>query len=352
MDARMGTLLRSVCCRTYRVTGLVGRGIVSFPLHPNYQQFSRMVLSVRGLFWTRVLEGLLLAAFVIPRVFGQEDTIAPAKVDALDTRGASRDQLHVVPMADASGHIAKLRARICRPAEDDPARLVVINHGSPRNAVARPTMQLGRCDQEAAQWFLKRGYVVVFALRRGYGQTGGDCAENYGGCARAEYVRAGIETARDIDAVVNYATALPFIKHDGAIVVGQSAGGWGTIAYDALPHPRVGAFVVMAGGRGGHENGEKNENCHPERLVDGARSFGKLASTPMLWIYAENDSFFAPSIARAMWRAFTTAGGNADLKDPGPFDEDGHRLFFGPGGSAVWGPLVEQYLAERIKAGT
>jgi hypothetical protein len=70
MYARMGTLIRSVRCRTYRVTALVGRGIVGFPLYPNYQQFSRMVLSVRGLFWTRLLEGLLLAAFVIPRVFG------------------------------------------------------------------------------------------------------------------------------------------------------------------------------------------------------------------------------------------------------------------------------------------
>jgi dienelactone hydrolase len=174
-------------------------------------------------------------------------------------------------------------------------------------------MQLGRCDAEAAQWFLRRGYVVVFALRRGYGETGGEWAENYGGCERAEYVRAGIETARDIDAVVGYATALPFVRHDGAIVVGQSAGGWGTIAYDALPHPRVGAFVVMAAGRGGHENNRNNENCHPERLVEGVHYFGKTATTPMLWVYAANDSYFAPSLARALWHAFTAAGGQANL---------------------------------------
>jgi hypothetical protein len=34
-------------------------------------------------------------------------------------------------------------------------------------------MQLGRCDQQSAQWFLKRGFAVLFALRRGYGATGG-----------------------------------------------------------------------------------------------------------------------------------------------------------------------------------
>jgi pimeloyl-ACP methyl ester carboxylesterase len=317
---------------------------------PSSQQLSRIPLSACGLFWTGVV-GLFVVAFVVPKAFSQEGNAPPAKAGAPDTRSESRDQLRLVPVADARGHILQLRARICRPLGEDPAQLVVINHGSPPNAAARPTMQLGRCDQEAAQWFLHRGYVVVFALRRGYGETGGEWAENYGGCARAEYVRAGIETARDIDAVVNYATALPFILHEGAIVVGQSAGGWGTIAYDVLPHPRVGAFVVMAGGRGGHENNEKNENCHPERLVDGARSFGKVAATPMLWVYAKNDSFFGPSLALAMWRAFTTAGGNADLQQPGPYDDDGHRLFFGPGGSAVWGPLIERYLAARRSVG-
>ena len=72
---------------------------------------------------------------------------------------------------------------------------------------------------------------------RGYGATGGDWAESYGGCAQADYVHAGLETARDIAATVDYATTLPGIRPDGAVVVGQSAGGWGAIAYDSQPHP-------------------------------------------------------------------------------------------------------------------
>jgi dienelactone hydrolase len=205
-------------------------------------------------------------------------------------------------------------------------------------------MQLGRCDSEAAQWFIRRGYVVAFALRRGYGETGGRWAESYGSCANPDYIRAGIETARDINAAVEYLTALPFIEPTDAVVLGQSAGGWGTIAYDGLPHPKVRAFIVMAGGRGGHENNESNRNCHPEQLAEAARHFGATATTPMLWIYAANDSYFGPALAQALWRAFTAAGGTAALRQPGPYDGDGHRLFFGPNGSAVWGPLVEQYL--------
>ncbi len=79
--------------------------------------------------------------------------------------------------------------------------------------------------------------MLAFALRSGCGATGGAWAEGYGNCAEADYARAGLETARDINAVVNYATALPFVRHDGAVVVGHSAGGWGAVAYDSQPHP-------------------------------------------------------------------------------------------------------------------
>jgi hypothetical protein len=54
-------------------------------------------------------------------------------------------------------------------------------------------------------------------------------------------------------------------------------------------------------------------------LADAAGRFGKTARTPMLWIYTENDSYFAPSIARAMYHSFTAAGGVADFEQPGPY---------------------------------
>jgi dienelactone hydrolase len=259
----------------------------------------------------------------------------------------SREQIHSVPVTDARGRIVQVQTRICRPAEDAPATLVIINHGSPANSAERPKMQVGRCQTEAAQWFLSRGYVVALPLRRGYGETGGVWAEDTGGCPNPDYVRGGLETARDIDAVVNYAAGLPFVRHEGVVVVGQSAGGWGAIAYASAPHPKVAAFVVMAGGRGGHMHNQPNNNCRPDLLADAAGHFGKTATTPMLWIYTANDSFFAPQIARALFHSFTTAGGQADLHQLGPYDGDGHHLFFGPEGSEVWGPLAQQYLTER-----
>jgi dienelactone hydrolase len=219
----------------------------------------------------------------------------------------------MAPVSDAAGRTTLMQVRVCRPAADAPARLVVINHGSPPDPANRPGMQPGRCDQEAAQWFLRRGYVVAFPLRRGYGATGGDWAERYGPCDLADYYHAGLETARDINAAIDFLTTLPFVRPDGVVVVGQSAGGWGTIAYDSVAHPKVIAFIVMAGGRGGHQQDRPNNNCHPERLAEAAGHYGQTATTPMLWVYAANDSFFAPPIARALYQSFTRGGGKAQF---------------------------------------
>jgi len=254
------------------------------------------------------------------------------------------------PLRDATGRVTPMKVRVCRPQTDVPARLVVINHGSPPNPADRPRMQLGRCEDEAAQWFLTRGYVVAFPLRRGYGATGGDWAERYGSCDQADYFSAGLETARDIGTAVDALTTLPFVRPDGVVVVGQSAGGWGTIAYDSVVHPKVAAFIVMAGGRGGHFHDQPNQNCHPEKLAQAAGRYGSTVTTPMLWVYAGNDTFFPPPIARALYQAFAASGGKADFEQPAHFDGEGHHLFFGVRGSEIWGPMVLRYLSEQLPA--
>ncbi len=254
-----------------------------------------------------------------------------------------QEQAYLVPVNLPGGRTAQLHARLCRPAGATQARLVVINHGTPAKPADRKLVKLGRCEQEAAQWFLRRGFAVAFALRRGYGETGGVDEEN-ADCRHADFIRAGLQSVVDVDAVVRFTSSMPMIQPTDVIVVGQSTGGWATIAYDSVAHPKVARFINMAGGRGGHHDDMPNHNCRPDLLIDAAKYFGKTASTPMLWIYTANDSFFDPHLAASMWRAFTGAGGKAQFDQLGPYGEDGHRLFFGKGGSDIWGPLVEQYL--------
>jgi len=106
----------------------------------------------------------------------------------------------------------------------------------------------------------------------------------------------------------------------------------------------VSAVIDMAGGRGGHFHGGPNQNCHPERLVEAAGRFGKSSSIPTLWIFASNDSYFDPVLAKQMHDAFVESGGKADFIMKDSFGDDGHHLFFGKGGSAIWGPDVGAFL--------
>ena len=65
----------------------------------------------------------------------------------------------------------------------------------------------------------------------------------------------------------------------------------------------------------------------------------------MLWIYAENDSFFEPALARRMAEAYDKAGGKATYLPLGPFGRDGHSLAGATNGASVWSPLVETFLS-------
>jgi len=175
-------------------------------------------------------------------------------------------------MIDAAGSQHLLQARVCRPPGDTPSRVVVIAHGtSPNNRGMVP----GRCEAEATRWFLDRGFLVVLALRRGYGHYGGVWAEGLYHEPGDDYARSGLETARDIAATADYATALPFARSQAGVVIGVSGGGWGTIAYNSIPHPRVTALISMAGGRGQVETKDGLSGVwRTDLLVDAAGRFG------------------------------------------------------------------------------
>ena len=269
--------------------------------------------------------------------------------------GRWRQQAHWVPMQDADGTPRLLYAHVCRPEGSAPARVVVLNHGTGPD---RPIVQAYACDDETPEWFLRRGYLVIAPLRRGYGATGGAYSEDLAvgprGARRCDEVdpyRQALETARDIAAAVDYATTLPGARPDGAVVVGVSTGGYGTIAYASQSHPMVAALVNVSGGRGGRIGGGLGQVCHADRLVEGAGRYGATASTPMLWLYATNDSFFSPDLGRAMHAAFTGAGGQAEFVETGVFGYDGHGMLGGFASSQRWGPLVESYLARQLGAG-
>jgi len=65
----------------------------------------------------------------------------------------------------------------------------------------------------------------------------------------------------------DYMNKKKIIQPGKTVVVGQSGGGWGSIALASLNPSSVQAIVIFAAGRGGRVDGKPNNNCAPDKLV-------------------------------------------------------------------------------------
>ena len=259
-------------------------------------------------------------------------------------QGAFRQQLWLVPSQDKT---VLMRTAVFRPPGDGPFPLVVINHGSVQNAAKRAEFPQP-VFLAASEFFVKRGYAVAVPQRPGHGATGGPHFESNRregeGCTAADYRAAGLATADSIQAAIDYLVAQPFVKKTDVIVVGQSAGGWGSLALASRNPRNVKGVINFAGGLGGRAQDRANNNCAPEKLIEAARRFGASARIPVLSIYTENDTFFAPSISKPLNEAYRAGGGRVDFRLLPPFGLDGHTLLGARTGVEVWAPLVEEFL--------
>jgi dienelactone hydrolase len=263
----------------------------------------------------------------------------PSPVPAAPAATVETASQEIVGIRTRSG--AVMQTRVLRPVGPGPFPLAVVSHGSPADAAQRPAMRVPTFAS-ASNWLLQRGYLVALPLRRGYGETGGPWLETAGSCSTPDYYRAGLTTAEDIRTAADFLRDRSDVRRDRVLLVGVSAGGWGSLAAASRNPPDVFAVVNFAGGRGGHH--PKVGNCAPQRLVAAAGRYGSTARIPTLWLYAANDSFFAPDLARKMFDAFVRAGGRAEFVALPAFGSDGHQLFGASDGRALWQPPVEKFL--------
>jgi pimeloyl-ACP methyl ester carboxylesterase len=177
-----------------------------------------------------------------------------------------------------------------------------------------------------AAGLVARGFAVLVPERPGHGATGGKYIEDQGGCDEADYFRSGRVTADVIAASVGLVRKQSFIRQDGMVVVGHSAGAWGALALASESPQDVAAIIAFAPGRGGHANDLPNKICAPQTLIAAAKEFGKAARVPVTWLVAANDSYFSPSFSRQLADAFRSAGGNVEFHVLPAFGGEGHWL--------------------------
>jgi len=258
--------------------------------------------------------------------------------------GPSLIREEVTILASAGYHIA---ATILRPEGRGPFGAVILNHG----------FSASEDDREAESWrafsipapvFARRGYVVVMPMRRGFGATGGELAEDPGSCWRPHFERGEEAAADDVMAAYDFARSLPYVDPSRMLLAGQSAGGMVALYTAGTRAPQgLVAVLAFAAGRGGHPERSPGVPCAVEPMARVFESLGTKIHVPVMLEYARNDRYFGPAVTRGWYERFTAAGAQAKYVLQPPYGRDGHFLFTHLAGIEYWLPSVEDFLGEH-----
>lgn len=249
-----------------------------------------------------------------------------------------------IPMAEAGPQ--GLEAFLVRPAGTKRYPLALLSHGSPRKFEDRATMSAHKFYGIALE-YARRGFAALIVMRRGYGTSPGGRADSLGGCANAAYLPAAAIAVADLRAAIEAMEQRDDVTTSGMIAAGHSAGGLATVALTALAPAGLVAAINFAGGRGSLDD---DDVCNPNGLVQAFATFGKTSRVPMLWVYATNDLFFGPDLARRFYDGFRGNGGKATFIAAPPYGDDGHFLY-SVAGRPLWTPYLDAFLREHALGG-
>jgi dienelactone hydrolase len=225
-----------------------------------------------------------------------------------------------------------LETTIFKPDGEGPFPLVIINHGK---SFGNSHMQERYRPISPVRYFLERNYAVFVPMRQGFSKSGGNYSD--GSCSMAAN---GANQAEDIQPVINYAQTLSFVDKTKTLIVGQSHGGWTTLAYGANdPDKSVKGLVNFAGGL-------KNDSCGgwQSDLYRTAATFGRKTAIPTIWFYGDNDSYFSRDVSDAMFENYKKGNPKSQFVAYGLFGSDSHGLFTNRDGRVIWEPYLTKFL--------
>jgi dienelactone hydrolase len=281
---------------------------------------------------------------------------------ALNARTVSAQQLGraeivKVPLS-VDGNLTDVVTHIYKPSTPGVTtfKLVIYSHGRPFNPNPPNTVALVTpITPEVANWWFQKGLAVVAPVRPGYGETGGSDREypnvvwQSNSCiSEPAYERSVLKAREVVLAALAWAQEQPWVIRGRILLVGQSAGGFASIATAATNPEGVVAAINFAGGLGGSPTESPRKSCKPEQVSAIYGQFGKTARIPSLWLYAENDLFWGDDVPKQWFDAFKNAASDGTFiqTPPIPGEENGHTLI--NTGGPLWKPSVESFL-QRLK---
>ena len=241
-----------------------------------------------------------------------------------------REEIIMVPSGD--GGRERLQTTVFRPPGAGPFPLLLMNHGKqPGPARLQPRERFIYMATE----FVRRGYAVMLPMRAGYAGSTGSYRDH--GCDMAANA-AG--QARDVNDALAYARRQDWVDASRIVVAGQSYGGLAALSLATQALLGVRGVLNFAGGLRVDDGA-----CDwPAALKQAFAALGAASRMPSLWLYGENDGYFAPPLVRSLYRAYAGAGGQAELFAYGAFKRDAHLTLGSRDGVDVWLAPTERFL--------
>jgi dienelactone hydrolase len=232
---------------------------------------------------------------------------------------------------------------IFRPPGDGPFPLVIVNHGRATTEKRAANRERSRFES-LSRYLVSKGFTVFVPTRVGYGETFGEFDPEYSDACRSARIEPMSMAASDqVLATLALARKLPFADTSRWLVMGTSVGGLTSVATVWRNPPGLVGGINFAGGTGGDPDGRPGRPCGAPQIEALWRAKAAGATTPMLWLYWQNDLYWGADHPKRWHQAWVDGGGKAEFHSLSPVGADGHL------GIGIdmdhWVPIAEDFLA-------
>jgi dienelactone hydrolase len=223
--------------------------------------------------------------------------------------------------------------------------LAIVSHGGTTDAATRRKLSLPHM-MAVSEWLVACGFAVIVPQRRNYGDDPNPFAEDHGPCATPDFRKAGLATGEDIRTAADFMKAQVFVDPKRVLLVGHSAGGFGSLALAATGYADLIGVINFGAGKGAFPKGDWRQNCAPQLLIKTMKIFGSTTRIPSLWVYAENDKFLPPDFAKMMQEAYDAKRGISTLIITPPHGKDGHHMVNWRDARVMWTDAATTFLGK------